>query len=246
MNTPIKVLLASLCVVSLTTLANAASVNSNGTLVDLTPPGNTTGTDVADLDSLGAATDGFYLFNSQPEGTNVSNQPWDQMPVNSLPAYVSTLDGTGSTSSGGWANYDDVLVGGLTFNTGGIVQSPGNGAEANLFSFTLGGAVPDAITVGLISDNSDGTAWAVTNARIEGPGGITADQSIVPNGGTDLILFEIVGGAAGETYSVHGTSPPSGSLFGGITFTSIPEPTSITLLAFCLVGVGTWRRRRAR
>ncbi len=208
MNLQIKAFLAIPCLLAFATISSAASVNSNGTLVDLTPPGNGVGTDVADIDSTGAASDGFYLFNSQPEGTNVSNQPWDQAPVDFLPAYVGSLDGTGSTSSGGWANYDDVTVGGNTYNTGGIVQSPGEGVEANLFNFTLDGTVPPTVTVGLIADNSDGVAWDVTNARIEGPGGITANQNVDPNGGTDLVLFDIDGGAAGETYSIYGTSPP--------------------------------------
>lgn len=240
----LKTYLALPCLLLLASSLNAASVNSNGTLVDLTPPGNAVGTEAADIDSTGAASDGFYLFNSQPEGTNVSNRPWDEMAVDSLPAYVGTLDGTGSNSSGGWANYDDVTVGGATYNTGGIVLSPGDGQETALFNFTLDGNVPSTVTAGVIADNSDSLNWDVTNVRIEGPGGITANQNVDRNGGTDLVLFDIVDGAAGETYTVYGTSPPSGALLGGVTFTSVPEPSSIVLLGLAVAGLCTRRRRK--
>ena len=246
MNTQVKTLLAIPCILVFTAISNAASVNSNGTLVDLTPPGNGVGTDVADIDATGAASDGYYLFNVQPEGTNISNRPWDENAVNSLPAYVGTLDGTGSTSSGGWANYDDVTVGGLTFNTGGVVLSPGEGVETRLFSFTLDGAVPPTVTAGLIADNSDSLNWDVSNVRIEGPGGITANQDVDRNGGTDLVLFNIDGGASGETYTIYGTSPPSGALLGGITFTSIPEPASVSLLGLGLMAALSVRKKRRR
>ena len=236
-------LLAGACsAVSLTGL-NAATVSSAGTLVDLTPAGFSPGTDNADLDAQGAGADGFVLFNSVPEGTNVSNRPWDEAMVSNLPAYITSLDGAGSTSSGGWANYDDVTIGATTYNTGGIVRGGvGNGVEAQMFTFQLSATVPPIVTIGLLVDNSDSANWDVSNVRIEGPGAITANQNVAINGGSDLVQFSINGGAAGETYTIYGTSPPSGALIGGATFDSIPEPGSLSLLA--AGGLLLLRRRR--
>ena len=239
-----KNLITTLGIVALGTLgANAATITSAGTLTDLTSAGFGSGTEVADLDATGAAADGFVIFNSVPEGTNVANRPWDEALVNNSPAYISTMDGSGSASSGGWANYDDVMVGGTQYNTGGLVISPGNGLEVPLLTFELGASVPPAITLGVITNHSDSPNWSTTNIRIEGPGGITDNQSVNINGGTDLVQFDINGGVAGETYTVYATSPGSGALIGGLTFASVPEPSSLGLL---FVGAGFILRRRVR
>ena len=220
----------------------AATVSSAGTLVDLTPAGFGSGTDNADLDAQGRGTDGFVLFNSVPEGTNVAGTPWNQSIVSNLPAYVSSFDGSASAGSGGWANYDDVTIGGTLYNTGGLVQSPGNGVEVPLGTFQLSGLVPAGISLGVLVDNSDSPNWDVTNVRIEGPGSITANQDVTRNGGSDLVQFDIAGGLDGEVYTIYGTSPASGALIGGVTFDSIPEPGSLSLLA--AGGLLLLRRRR--
>lgn len=221
----------------------AATVSAAGTLVDLTPATNFDG-DIADLDSQGRGSDGFVVFNTLPAGGNVSGAAWDANSVINTPAYVTALvGGASAVSSGGWANYDEVTLGGTTYNTGGInVPSPA-GTESAVLSFQLTGAVPSTITIGLLTDNSDGVAWASRNTRIEGPGAITANQSLVPNGGSDLVQFDIIGGAAGETYTIFGTSNGSGALYGALTFDSIPEPGSMALFATGIALIFQRRRR---
>jgi len=221
----------------------AASITAAG-IDTLTPGGHGVGTDVADLDANGSGADGFVVFHSVPEGTNLSNQPWDTGIVSSLPAYVTALDGTGSTSSGGWANYDDATVGGTTYNTGGIVQSPGLGNEASIFTFQLTGNVPSSINLGILTDASDSPNWTATGIRIEGPGAITANQSLTVDGAADLLNFTIDGGLAGETYTVHGTSAASGIVIAAATFDSIPEPGSLGLVLLGgLLGLGRRSRK---
>ena len=221
--------LAATCLCSMT--SNAATVTSSGTIVDLTPPGYATGTDIADLDAANVGNDGFFIFHSQPEGPgNHGGQPWADDSVDSLPAYITNLDGSASTSSGGWANYDDITINGTTYNTGGLVQSPGNDLETALLTFQLTGTIPSNVIVGLITDNSDAAQWNTSNIRIEGPGAITADQNHVRNGGTDLIQFTIANGALGEVYTIHATQPPGngGALIGGIIFDSSGDLTDPT------------------
>jgi len=208
----------------------AATITASG-IDTLTPLGHATGTDVADLDANGSGTDGFVIFNSIAEGGNQGGRPWNESMVDSLPAYVSNLDGSASTSSGGWANYDDVLIGGSTHNTGGIANSPGNGVETAIFSFQLNGSVPQSINLGILTDASDNPNWTATNVRIEGPGAVTASQDLTVDGAADLLNFNIAGGIAGDTYTVHATSAGSGVVIAAATFDAVvPEPSSGGLL----------------
>ncbi len=219
----------------------AATITAAG-INTLTPPGNAVGTDVADLDANGSGTDGFVVFNSIPEGGNQAGRPWNEAMVDSLPAYVSSLDGSASTSSGGWANYDDVQIGGNLYNTGGIANTPGNGNETAIFTFQLSGTVPPLINLGILTDASDNTNWTATNVRIEGPGAVTASQGLTVDGAADLLNFSIDGGIAGETYTVHATSSGSGVVIAAATFDSVPEPSSALL--GLLGGLALLRRKR--
>jgi len=204
------------------------TITSAGTLTNLTPPGNGSG-DVADLDAIDTGQDGFVVFNTLPAGDNESGVAWDNNIIDSAPAYVTALDGSAAVSSGGWANYDGVILDGTTYNTGGLNQPSAGGTESPLFSFELTGSVPTTFTLGLLTDNSDNVAWAASNIRVEGPGAVSANQDISPDGGSDLVKFDIGGGTAGETYTVYGTSGGSGPLIGVVTFDSeIPDLTDPT------------------
>lgn len=227
--------------------SQAASITATGSIT-LTPPGTGIGTDIADFDTAGVANDGFVLFNSQPEGTNVAGQPWNQAIVDSAPAYITSLDGSASASSGGWANYDDVTVGGTNYNTGGLVQSPGAGVEVPLLTFQLSGIVPALVSMGVLVDHSDNIVWTADNIRIEGPGAVTASQGVPAlDGAADLLQFDIAnGGVAGETYTVFGRQAPGGggALIAGLTFDSTPIPEPSTALLGLLGGLFIVRRRR--
>ncbi len=227
---------------ALPTGLHAASITAVG-IDTLTPTGHIA-TDVVNLDTNASGGDGFVLFNSVPEGSNLGGRPWDENIVNSLPAYIANLDGSTSTSSGGWANYDDIQIGGNTYNSGGIANSPGNGAEANVFTFQLTGTVPSSITLGILTDASDNPNWTATGVRIEGPGAVSANQTLTVDGAADLLNFTIDGGVAGETYTVHATSSGSGIVIAGATFDSvaIPEISSLSLLV--LGGLIGLRRKR--
>ncbi len=239
-------LFAAIAAALSTASLQAATVTAAGTLGNLTPVGNGVGTDAADLDAQGVGTDGFIAFASFDEGSNRGGLAWNEGIIDNSPAYITPMAAGTSTASGGWANYDDVTIGGTTFNTGGITFGSGAGTEAALFAFELSGTIPDPFTVGLLTDNSDNTGWAANNIRIEGPGAISADQGLVPDGASDLLQFNILGGAAGDIFTVYGTSNGAGSLIGAATFdaNAIPEPSALVLSA---IGIGIalmFRRRR--
>ena len=224
-----KKILLTFAFASLSTLwSEAGTITSAGTLTNLTPPGNGEG-DVADLDALVSGGNGFVVFNTLPAGDNESGAAWDNNIVDSLPAYVTALDGSSAISSGGWANYDEVLIGGNTYNTGGINNPSAGGSETSLFSFELTGTIPSSFTLGLLTDNSDNVAWAASNIRVEGPGAVSANQNITPDGGSDLVSFKIDGGVAGEIYTVYGTSNGSGPLIGVATFDS--DLTNLSIIS---------------
>jgi len=207
---------------------HAGTITSAGTVTDLTSLSFGIGTDVADLDANMLGREGFVLFNSRPEGENQGNRPWDEMIVDQKPAYISNLDGSIATSSGGWANYDNVLIGSTEYNTGGIVLSPGSGVETELFRFTVGAGAPDDVRIGIIADHSDSGNWNATNIRVEQDGRGDANQEVDRNGGLDVVQFDIEGVADGETYIVYATSAPSGALLGGITFDIAPDLDAIS------------------
>lgn len=236
MKLPLLLSLVILTPVSL----SATTITAAG--IDTLTPASTGSSDLADLDANGSGGDGFVVFNSLPPGGNSNQQGWNQNIVLNLPAYVSNLDGSGSTSSGGWSNYDRVLIDGTTYNTGGINLATSGGTETALFSFALAGPVPPAITVGFMTDNTDNVAWSSSAIRLEGPGAISEEQSPTLDGAADLVKFTIEDGAAGETFTVYGTSGGSGSMIALATFDSIPEPSSLSLLF--LGSVALLRRRR--
>ena len=221
-------LLAAAAAALSTASLQAATVTAAGTLENLTPVGNGVGTDAADLDAQGVGTDGFIAFASFAEGSNRGGLAWNEGIIDNSPAYITPMAAGTSVASGGWANYDDVTIGGTTYNTGGITFGSAAGTEAALFAFELSGTIPGSFTVGLLTDNSDNVEWAVTNARIEGPGAISADQDLVPDGGSDLLQFNISGAVAGDIFTVYGTSNGAGSLIGAATFDisiDITDPT---------------------
>ena len=59
---------------------------------------------------------------------------------------------------------------------------------------------------------------------------MTASQNLTVDGAADLLNFNIAGGIAGDTYTVHATSSGSGVVIAAATFDSVPEPSSGGLL----------------
>ena len=205
--------------------SRAASVDDAGFLLNLTPP-QASSTDLAELDDIGFGNDGFILFNVAEEGENLNARPFEENLVNSAPAYVGTLTGGPfTTSSGGWANYDDVSLGGEVFNTGGAAVRGGDGLESEVLNFEIAGTPPSSITMGIIVDNQDGLAWTPTALRVAVGESSSASVSTPGDLGTDMYLFQVDNSVSGDIVQVFLTEQEgnggAGGLIGGLTFDSV-------------------------
>ena len=203
----------------------SASVTDAGFLLNLTPP-QASSTDVADLDDIGFGNDGFILFNVADEGENLNARPFDENLVNSAPAYVGTLTaGPFTTSSGGWANYDDVSLGGEIFNTGAAAVRGGDGLESEVLNFEIAGTPPPSITMGIIVDNQDGLTWTPSALRVAVGESSSASVSTPGDLGTDMYLFQVDNSVSGDIVQVFLTEQEdnggAGGLIGGLTFDSV-------------------------
>jgi hypothetical protein len=214
----------SACLV-LQVTSRAASVDEAGFLLSLTPP-QASSTDVAELDDIGFGNDGFILFNVAEEGENLNARPFEENLVNSAPAYVGTLTGGPfTTSSGGWANYDDVSLGGEVFNTGGAAVRGGDGLESEVLNFEIAGTPPSSITIGIIVDNQDGLTWTPSALRVAVGESSSASVETPADLGTDLYLFQVDNSVSGDIVQVFLTEQEgnggAGGLIGGLTFDSV-------------------------
>lgn len=206
----------------------AASVTDAGALLTLTPP-QASSTDVAEIDEFGLGTGGFILFNVAEEGENLNARPFDENLFDAGPAYVGTLNaGPNTTSSGGWANYDNVLLGGLEFNTGGAAVRGGDGVESEVLNFEITDTPPSSFTMGIIIDNQDGAGWTPAELRVA-VGDESSDSILTPvDLGTDLYLFDVGDTAVGDIVQVFLTEQVgnggAGGLIAGLTFDSLDSP----------------------
>ncbi len=202
----------------------AASVTDAGSILNLTPP-QASSTDVAEIDDLGLGNDGFILFNVAEEGENLNARPFEENLLNNAPAYVGTLiAGPFTTSSGGWANYDDVSLGGEVFNTGAAAVRGGDGLESEVLNFEIAGTPPSSITMGIIVDNQDGLIWTPSALRVAVGESSSASVSTPGDLGTDLYLFQVDNSVSGDIVQVFLTEQDgnggAGGLIGGLTFDS--------------------------
>jgi hypothetical protein len=200
----------------------AASVNEAGALLNLTPP-QASSTDVADLDGVGA--DGFILFNVAEEGENLNARPFEENLLNNAPAYVGTLTaGPNTTSSGGWANYDDVSLGGVVYNTGAAAVRGGDGLESEVLSFEIMDTPPPTFTMGIIVDNQDGLIWTPTGLRVAVGDASSPSVETPQDLGTDLYFFDVNNSVPGDFVQIFLTEQEgnggAGGLIAGLTFDS--------------------------
>jgi hypothetical protein len=170
--------------------------------------------DVDGNDALG--TDGYELVNLPPV----------------RPAYLSVSEPMTGFYPGNelYAVMEDPAFVGSTFMTGTWDATPGGGARADLFRFTLNeAAVGRLIRVGLLIDNLDIASFNGAELSLVQTVGGSAQSSPVAttagefnNRNPDWVFFDVVGGQPGDTFVVRGLVGEFGNAtLAGVVFDSL-------------------------
>ena len=213
-----------------------------------------------DIDGNGLGTDGTFFLaqnfntttatNNQPFGNNTSNLP-SYATVAAGPDFISIAQNLGTSL---FDNPD---------NTSGDDVNSGAGVFRNGTGLPAGNFVDDAIrvTIGALEVgqvvrlgflvNNEGTAdgrWDATSLSIsDGTDTVTFGD----HAGTQLAIVQdaawiLVDVDAPGTYTLGGTKRTAGNQgisFGGVTFDSVPEPSTSFLALFSVAGLLLRRRR---
>ena len=170
------------------------------------------------------------------DGNNVlgSNGWWLPNYTLSSPSYITSFANNFYYSgNGGYALVDNPLTTpgttpSLIYSGTTSSQSPSYGIKSinSVVSFTLTGAVPGTIRIGIMSGNSDASGafgasgYQIISALFDS--GMTTElqtNGAVYNGNPDWAFFDITGGSAGQTYSIYANGGPLGNAgIGAISF----------------------------
>ncbi len=177
-------------------------------------------------------TDGYYVGYSAIGASNTATE----LSLSSLPTYISTITSAGSFfASDAYENIDNPSASGEI--NGALYYSSGT-----KFSFTVSQATTFVLGVLVGEGTSDGVS-SITINQTAGSGGGTATNSgftLAPDS-PEYVFFNVVAAANDEFNVVISASGTQG--ITGLSFDSIPEPTSAALAAFGLVGLLVRRRR---
>jgi hypothetical protein len=203
--------------------------------------------------------DGYVMFDTAPANSivNVGSSGIDPFTfsapllglatLNVRPTYVSSFTPASTFTNvfGGAPAY-------LTMNNpaggsmkSGVGYAPGNTTTfTNLFTFTVNSSVPSSFVVGLFFNNGAGQ---VLRAMITGPGG-SGTGTVTMFNNIDAIFFTISNATSGNVFTVSGLGNPgfNGNLdLTGITFDSVPEPTTLGGCAAAALAL-IWFGRRGK
>lgn len=207
--------------------------------------------------------DGYVMFNTAPTSSTLvqSNSPVNpftfSMPTQNLatltvtPSYVSSFTAGSSFNSVYTSNSYLTMdkPGGGSMLSGVAYEGGSTTTFTSLFSFTVNSHVPSTFVVGLFFNNGLGE-WS--QAEITG-GGATTPGTRTVFGNIDALFFRITGATNGDVYTVLGLASTRAEANGnldivGITFDSVPEPTTLggtALAALALISLGRKKKGQA-
>jgi hypothetical protein len=234
----ISTLLGLVFLLALKSLAQGAAISSGGSTLGATsapPPG-----------TLGYV----YYAMGQPDESN-STTPVGLSAPGTLasPAPFVSIDTTGdqfftsSTSFGGYAN---LTVAGTPQRTGVAFQQVPLGQSRTLATLSLLAGTPSSFRLGVLEDNAPGPQNNQGSITVTGANGINTSSGNGAVAANDFYFFNVTSAQAGDTITVATTNNGVSGNFsfveiGGLTFDTIPEPASLSLLS--LAALAALRRR---
>jgi hypothetical protein len=210
--------------------------------------------------------DGYLFFATEPPNTganlaSLSNFTAANSTV-SVPTYISGVSPSGLSNLAFGFGYSDIkptaassqIQSGIAF-LGGVT----NGNEYPLLNITFGsGPLPSEVQIGVLVNSEPNDDQSPVALRLQGPGGVSdsasqvvSDAFVTPGGvqgGNDLYFFDVAP-TPGSVYQLFGTAGPNqqfGDLaIAGLTFATVPEPSSLVGLAgLAAMGLFVVARRR--
>jgi len=117
---------------------------------------------------------------------------------------------------------------------------------ANIAILTLQNSVPAAFRVGILTNNTDNDLNLASSITVSSDNSVTT-TTVLRHGSNDFYFFDVLGGQAGNHITI--TMAQSGGAaipLGGLTFETIPEPSTALLLLSGVVGLlaYAWRKRK--
>jgi hypothetical protein len=200
-------------------------------------------------------TDGYSFFNVDRVSA-ASGQPFGQNLRESLPSYISNVNGASSAFSAGGFSYlfmdDPLAIPGpavADVRSGLAVNHAQSDAETTLMNIVLGAVLPTAgFRLGVFIDNGDNAVLTPTMLRVSGSGGDSGlISTTAANIDGDMYFFDILGATPGSLLYISARSGATTvATIGGITFDTIPipEPSSLALLAFGMISLWFFRTKR--
>lgn len=221
-------------------VAATVSLSPAAVITLITVDGDDAGTNVdpaevntiPDGGTLKLGTDGYVFFAAKTAATATSNVYY-AFNVQSLPSYA-TVTATNLGDRFSHTGASNITIGDTLYKTGYI-------GKASTATITLTGTVPSHFRVGILVGNSPDDE-AATAVAVSSPTASFTTATFAtyddphPSEANHFLVFDVQNAVAGDQIAF------SYPRLGGVVFSTVPEPASLSVLG--LGALGLLRRRR--